>query len=77
MPFLTEPALSACPFCQINAFLGGAAEVEKKPNFIQFYEMSRSLGSATADPAKPGDQMEPSPTGTKKHESSGRDDNFV
>jgi hypothetical protein len=32
-------------FSQTNASLGRAAEVDKKPNFIEFYEISRSLHS--------------------------------
>ncbi len=45
MPFWTKPTPSGCPFPQIDASLGGAAEVNKKPNFIEFYEISRSLHS--------------------------------
>jgi hypothetical protein len=51
MPFWTKPVPSGCPFPQINASLGGAAEVDKKPNFIEFYEISRShdpSGAASA-----------------------------
>jgi hypothetical protein len=39
----TEGTPSGCPFCQINASPGGAPEVDKKPNFIEFYKISRSL----------------------------------
>ena len=45
MPFWTKAAPSGCPFPHINASLGDAAEVDKKPNFIEFYEISRSLHS--------------------------------
>ena len=42
MPFWTKAAPSGCPFPQINASLGCAAEAYKKPNFIEFYEISRT-----------------------------------
>ncbi len=45
-PFSTKPAPSGCPFLQANASLGGVAEVDKKPNFIEFYKISRSLESS-------------------------------
>ena len=51
MPFWTEGAPSGCPFPQINASLGRVAEVDKKPNFIEFYKISRSRdanGAASA-----------------------------
>ena len=48
MPFWTKPAPSGCPFPRRKASLGGAAEVDKKPNFIEFYEISRSLDSSGA-----------------------------
>ena len=34
---------SSCRFPQIDASLVGAAEVDKKPNFIEFYKISGSL----------------------------------
>jgi hypothetical protein len=52
MPFWTKPAPSGGPFPQIDASLGGAAEVDKKPNFIEFYKISRSLRAGMDDPAK-------------------------
>ena len=41
MPFWTQPAPPGCPFPSKKAPLRGAAEVDKKPNFIEFYEISR------------------------------------
>jgi hypothetical protein len=38
----------SCPFPQINASLGRVAEVDKKPNFIEFYKISRSRDSSGA-----------------------------
>jgi hypothetical protein len=38
MPFWTKPIPSGCPFPQTDAFLGVAAEANKKSNFIEFYE---------------------------------------
>ena len=38
---LDEPAPSGCPFPQTDASLGGAAKVIKRPNFIEFYKISR------------------------------------
>jgi hypothetical protein len=35
-------------FSQIDASLGGVAEVSKRPNFIEFYEISRSVHSDKA-----------------------------
>jgi hypothetical protein len=34
---------SGCPSLETDASLGGGAEVIKRPNFIEFYEISRSL----------------------------------
>jgi hypothetical protein len=45
MPFWTKAAPSGCPFPQKEASLGGVAEVDKRPNFIELYEISRSLHS--------------------------------
>ena len=41
MLFWTQPAPSGCPFPPKKAPLRGAAEVDKKPNFIEFYKISR------------------------------------
>jgi hypothetical protein len=43
MPFWTKLAPAGCLFPQEEASLGGVAEVEKRPNFIEFYKISRSL----------------------------------
>jgi hypothetical protein len=42
-PFWTNPAPSRCPSPPKQASPRGAAEVDKKPNFIEFYKISRSL----------------------------------
>jgi hypothetical protein len=44
-PSWTEPTPSGCPSPQMDASLGGGAEVIKRTNFIEFYEISRSLHS--------------------------------
>jgi hypothetical protein len=44
-PSWTEPTPSGCPSPQTDASLGSGAEVIKRPNFIKFYEISRSLHS--------------------------------
>jgi hypothetical protein len=50
-PLWTEGTTSGCPFPWINASLGGVAEVDKRPNFIEFYKISRSRDSSGATSA--------------------------
>ena len=71
-PFWTKPAPSGCPFPQGKASLGGAAELYKKPNFIEFYKISRSVDPGWVTEPKletqeSGDQRECSLTATEKH----------
>src|ERR1700722_11243746 len=51
--FWTTPVPSGSPFPQSKAPLGAADEVNKEPNFIELYKLSRSLDSSgTASPGR-------------------------
>jgi hypothetical protein len=68
MPSWTGPTPSGCPSPQVDASLAGGAEVRKRPNFIEFYEISRSLHSDKTRTGS-GEQDAPTTAATREKEN--------